>query len=115
MSLDIEMLPVLLMNYFLEPRAKVISGERSIFTHLPKDRNCNICLRTGIAQTEEKNKVIFKENQTDLLQPHFETHLGMMVKLGKISGPFQAILFTLITCNPESNCTCRKKNHFLFS
>ena len=31
-----------------------------------------------------------------------------------ISGPFQAIFFTVITCNPESNCTCRKKSHFLF-
>ena len=37
-----------------------------------------------------------------------------MVKLGMISGPFQAILFTVITWNPESNCTCREKNHFLF-
>ena len=37
-----------------------------------------------------------------------------MVKLEMISGPFQAILFTVITWNPESNCTCREKNHFLF-
>ena len=27
-----------------EPRAKVVSGKHSIFTHLPKDRNCDICL-----------------------------------------------------------------------
>ena len=27
-------------------------------------------------------------DQTDLLQPHFETHRGVMVKLGMISGPF---------------------------
>ena len=34
-----------------EPRAKVVSGERSsIFTHFPKDRNCNICLRTKITR-----------------------------------------------------------------
>ena len=25
-----------------------------------------------------------------------------------ISGPFQATLFTVITWNPESNCTCRE-------
>ena len=37
-----------------------------------------------------------------------------MVKLGMISGPFQATLFTVITWNPDSNCTCREKNHFLF-
>ena len=30
-----------------EPRAKVVSGKQSIFTHLPKDRNCDICLRTN--------------------------------------------------------------------
>ena len=28
-----------------EPRAKVESGKHSIFTHFPKDRNCDICLR----------------------------------------------------------------------
>ena len=32
------------------------------------------------AQIEEKNKVIFEENQTGLLQPHVKTHRGMMVK-----------------------------------
>ena len=32
----------------LEPRAKVVSGKHNIFTHLPKDRNCDICLRTRI-------------------------------------------------------------------
>ena len=31
-----------------------------------------------------------------------------------ISGPFQAILFIVTTWNPESNCTCREKNHFIF-
>ena len=37
--------PVFLMNF---PRAKVVSGKHSIFTHFPKDRNCDICLRTKI-------------------------------------------------------------------
>ena len=45
---------------------------------------------------------------------HFETHRGMMVKLEIIWGPFQTILFTVITWNPESNCTCRGKTHFFF-
>ena len=31
-----------------EPRAKVVSGKHSIFTHFPKDRNCDICLRNKI-------------------------------------------------------------------
>ena len=33
-----------------EPRAKVVSGKHSIFIHFPKDRNCDICLRTKITR-----------------------------------------------------------------
>ena len=33
-----------------EPRAKVVSGKHSSFTHFPKDRNCDICLRNKITQ-----------------------------------------------------------------
>ena len=51
-------------------------------------------------------------NQTDLLPPHIETHRGMMVMLGMISGPCQETLFTVITWNPESNCTCRSEESF---
>ena len=47
---NIEMLPVLLMNYLLEPLAKVVPSKHNIFTHFPKDRNCDICLRTKIAR-----------------------------------------------------------------
>ena len=57
---------------------------------------------------------IFEENQTELLQPYFKTHRCMMVKLDMISGPFQAILFTVITWKRESNCTCREQNHSQF-
>ena len=31
-----------------EPRAKAVSGKHSIFTHFPKDGNCDICLTTKI-------------------------------------------------------------------
>ena len=34
-----------------EPRAKVVSGKHSIFTHFPKDRNCDFCLRTKITRS----------------------------------------------------------------
>ena len=67
-------------------------------------------LNPGI-ETEEKNKEFFKENQTDLLQPHIETHRGMMVMREMISGPFH---LPSSRGTPESNCTCREKNHFLF-
>ena len=29
-----------------ERRAKVVSGKHSMFTHFPKDRKCDVCLRT---------------------------------------------------------------------
>ena len=63
----------------------------------------SIHLHPGTAQTEENNKEIFNENQTDLFQPRFETYRCMMVKQEMISGPCQATLFTVITLNPESH------------
>ena len=33
-----------------EPRGKLVSGKHSIETHFPKDRNCDICLRTKITR-----------------------------------------------------------------
>ena len=33
-----------------EPRAKVVSGKHSIFTHSPQDRNCEVCLRTKMTR-----------------------------------------------------------------
>ena len=38
----------------------------------------------------------------------------MMRKLKMISGLLQENLFSVTTWNPESNCTCRKKNRVLF-
>ena len=49
--------------------------------------------------------------EQDNLQPNDKTHHGMMVKPKVIFGLSQEILFTVITWNPESNCTCRLKNH----
>ena len=65
---------------------------------------------------EERNKMFFEENQTDsLLQTLFKmTQHGMMRKLRLTSGLLREISLIAITLNPESNCTCRKKNHFLF-
>ena len=39
-----------------EPRAKVVSGKHSIFTHFPKDRNCDICLRTKITRASYRKR-----------------------------------------------------------
>ena len=65
---------------------------------------------------QEEEQKFFEENQTDsLLQPLFKmTHHAMMRKLNMTSGLLRAISFIAITWKPESNCTCRKKNHSLF-
>ena len=51
-----------------EPRGKVVSGKNSIKPHFPKDRNCDICMRTKITrapcrkrtgQGEEQNRRLF--------------------------------------------------------
>ena len=34
----------------VKPRAKVVPSKHNIFTHFPKDRNCDICLRTKITR-----------------------------------------------------------------
>ena len=74
-----------------------------------------IHLDPGNVQNEERNKKFFEENQTDsILQTLFKmTQHGMMRKLKMTSGLLREISFVAITWNPESNCTCRKKNHFL--
>ena len=33
-----------------ESRAKVIPNKHSVYTHFPKDRNCDICLKTKITR-----------------------------------------------------------------
>ena len=43
-----ETLPVLLMNFLWSREQKWYRVKHSIFTHFPKDRNCDICLRTKI-------------------------------------------------------------------
>ena len=39
-------------DFPMEPRAKVEpgSGKQSVFTHFPKDQNCEICLKTKITR-----------------------------------------------------------------
>ena len=55
----------------LEPRAKVVSGKHSIFTHFPKARNCDICLRTKITRASCRKRtgtvVPRAENLGDLI------------------------------------------------
>ena len=44
--------PVLLMNHLLEPThaRSADLGKHSVYTHFPKDRNCEICKRTKITR-----------------------------------------------------------------
>ena len=74
-------------------------------------------LNPGSPRPERRTRNSSRRTQTSFLPTHFNNHNKMtqhwmMVKLEMISGPFQAISFTVITWNPESNCTCREKNHF---
>ena len=39
-----------------EPRGKVVSGKHSIYTHFPKDRNCDICMRTKITRAPRRKR-----------------------------------------------------------
>ena len=56
-----------------------------------------------------EKQIIFEENQKGLLQLHVKTHRGMMAK--DYFWFFSVDFLTVITWNPESNCTCRLKNH----
>ena len=40
-----------------EPRAKVVSGNHRVFNHFPKNRNCNICLRTKITRAPCRKRI----------------------------------------------------------
>ena len=51
LSLDIETLPVLLMNYqWSREQAEPAWWKHSVCTHFPKDPNCDICLKTKITR-----------------------------------------------------------------
>ena len=45
-------------NLPIEPRAKVepASGKHSVCTHFPKDRNCDICLKTKITRDSYRRR-----------------------------------------------------------
>ena len=101
------------------PPSSRLDGERCLLSFLDKDVPffffANVCaLNLGIVLNEERNNKFFEENQTDsLLQTHFKMTQHVM-KLKMTSGLLREISFIAITWNPKSNCTCRKKNHFLF-
>ena len=71
---------------------------------------------SGIVQKEEKNKKFFEENQTDsLLSPfQYDSTRDDEEAESDFWTLLQVISFIAIMWNPESNCTCRQKNHFLF-
>ena len=52
-----------------ESRGKVVSGKHSIETHFPKDRNCDICLRTKITRVPFRKRTVVPraENVGDLI------------------------------------------------
>ena len=70
---------------------------------------------SGTAQTQEKNKIIFEENQTGLLlNPTTRLVVVWWWSQKWFLVYLRRFLVTVITWNPESNCTCQLKNHSLF-
>ena len=47
LRLRTETLPVLLMSYEWRAKVEPGSGKHSVYTHFPKDSNCDICLKTN--------------------------------------------------------------------
>ena len=93
--------------------------EKEVLTPM-KDDNSILPVADGtpqifVVKNEKRNKKFFEESQTDsFLQTFFKmTQHVMMRKLKMTSGLLREISFIGITWNPESNCTCRKKNNFL--
>ena len=49
--------PVLLMDYHLKPARSVDLGKHSVYTHVPKDRHCEICQRTKITRAPCRRRI----------------------------------------------------------
>ena len=41
-----------------DPRAKVASGKHCVYTHFPKDPNCDICLKTKITRASCRRRTV---------------------------------------------------------
>ena len=54
-----------------EPRGKVVSSKHSIYTHFPKDRICDICMRTktrrALCRKRTGTAILQAENVGDLI------------------------------------------------
>ena len=77
-----------------------------------QDLRTSTLIRDNPKRGEEHD--IPRGNHKRLFQFHEKTHHGMMVKSEAIFGLSQEISFTVITWNPDSNCTCQLKDHSLF-
>ena len=73
LRLGIETLPVLLMSYEWRAKVEPGSGKHSVYTHFPKDSNCDICLKTKITSALCRRRtgtiVPRAENVGDLITP----------------------------------------------
>ena len=81
---------------------------------LGKTASENIHFSPGSSGTRRRT---FKENQMNYIHSptyFMKTQLVMMRKRKMTSGLLQESSFIVITLNPQSNCTCREKKHFLF-
>ena len=107
-----------IFRHHVEPRVKLYSPREESFPiplkYIDVTRTTHTSLGVlGSVLNEEKNKKFFKENRMNcIIQLHFKkSQREMMRKLKVTSGLQQENSFIVITLNPESNCTCRKKKY----
>ena len=81
------------------------------------DRELRASRYPGLFTTGREQEVLRDESDGTLSpQNLFKMTLHWVIrKLKMILGLKREISFVVITWNPESNCTCREKNHFLFA
>ena len=80
---------------------------------LEKTASENIHLNLGSFGTRRRTRNSSREIRWITFSHFKKTQRGMMRKLKVTSGLLQEKSFVVITLYPESNCTCRKKNHVL--
>ena len=80
-----------------------------------KGDNFTFLVADGTVKTPGGNRRLKPSTLITLLQTLFKmTQHAKMRKLEMISGLLRETSFNAITWNPESNCTCREKNHSQF-
>ena len=74
----------------------------------------NIHLNPGSPRARRRTRKSSRRIRRVFFNPSSRTHRSLMMKQEMISLSCQGTLFTTITLNPESNCSCGEKHHSQF-